>query len=81
VRGLGRACPTIEYERKMLAIARDLVARAGGRETLASAPSQDSFAKLLRRHEVLVSEGADQVSAVNPPEEIDEPQETLADAL
>jgi hypothetical protein len=65
----------------MLAIARDLVARAGGRETLASAPSQDSFAKLLRRHEVLVSEGADQVSAVNPPEEIDEPQGTLADAL
>jgi hypothetical protein len=28
-----------------------------------------------------VSLGADRVSAINPPEEIDEPHETLADAL
>jgi hypothetical protein len=79
--GAGARLSHQEYEREMQAIARDMAARAGGMETLASAPSQDSFAKLLRQLEVLVSEGADRVSAVNPPEEIDEPHETLADAL
>jgi hypothetical protein len=70
-----------EYEQKMQAIARDLQAKAGGMERLVTAPSQDSFVQLLRQLEVLVSEASDRVSAVNPPEEIDEPHETLADAL
>jgi hypothetical protein len=70
-----------EYEQEMQAIARDLEARAGGMERLVTAPSQDSFVQLLRQLEVLVSEGADRVTAVNAPEEIDEPHETLADAL
>jgi hypothetical protein len=70
-----------EYEREMQAIARDLKARAGGMEMLATAPSQDSLARLLRQLEELVSEGAKRVSAVDPPEEIDSPHETLADSL
>jgi hypothetical protein len=70
-----------EYEREMQAIARDLKARAGGMERLVATPSQDSFVRLLRQMQELVDEGAKRVSAVSPPEEIDEAHETLADAL
>jgi hypothetical protein len=70
-----------EYEREMQAIARDLNAQAAGMEALASAPSADSFAQILREVGDLTGEAADRVNAINPPEEIDEPHSTLADGL
>jgi hypothetical protein len=79
--GSGARLTHQEYEQEMQAIARDMNARAGGMEMLATAPSQESLIKLLRDLEELVSAGADRVGAVNPPEEIAEPHETLADAL
>jgi hypothetical protein len=79
--GSGARLTHQEYEREMQAIARDMNARVGGMEMLATAPSQESFTRLLREMEELVSEGGDRVSSVNPPEEIESAHETLADAL
>ena len=70
-----------EYEREMQAIARDMNARAGGMEALAAAPSQETFAKMLRQLEEVVSEGGDRVSSINPPAEIENAHEALADGL
>jgi hypothetical protein len=70
-----------EYEREMQAIARDLNAQAAGMEALASAPSGDTFVRILREVGDLVSEAADRVDAINPPEEIHDPHGALADGL
>ena len=70
-----------EYEQEMQAIARDMNARGSRMERLASAPSNETFITLLRELEELVGAAADRVGALKPPEEIDEPHETLTDSL
>jgi hypothetical protein len=79
--GAGARLTHQQYEQEMQAIARDMNARAGGMEMLATAPSQESFAEMLRQLEELFSAGADRVGAVKPPEEIENAHETLAEAL
>ena len=51
---------------KKIAVAVAMNARVGMMETFASAPSQETFAGLLREMEELVSEGGDRVSSINP---------------
>jgi hypothetical protein len=79
--GSGARLTHQEYEREMQAIARDMQARVGGMERLASAPSYDTFTQLLRELGDLVGEGADRLDSINPPEEIEGAHETLADRL
>jgi hypothetical protein len=70
-----------EYEVEMQAVGRDMNAKAAGMEVLARAPSEATFAALLQETGGLMRAAADRVGDINPPEEIDRPHGTLADAL